>query len=376
MNHNQSAELKHTPLYNFHREMQAKMVPFAGYEMPVQYPEGIRSEHKHTRNHASLFDISHMGQILIEGEKASQILETLVTGDITGLKPYRQRYTLFTNEGGGIIDDLMVTSLPEGYFLVVNAACKENDYMLLQEACENRCQLSMLTNKALLGLQGPAAAGCLATFDPEIATMPFLSARQTTLSGIDCLVHRCGYTGEDGFEISVANEDAEKLARILIQHDEVESAGLGARDTLRLEAGLCLYGHDLDESTTPVEADIAWVVAQKYKRPEPDAAHFPGAPIILGQILGGVSRIRVGFKPEGRVPVREGTSIYDGNGAKVGIITSGGYGETVGGPIAMGYVNYDTSAQLCYEVEIRGRKHVLNRVDLPFIAHRYYKNTK
>jgi aminomethyltransferase len=234
----------------------------------------------------------------------------------------------------------------------------------------------MLTNKALLGLQGPAAAGCLATFDPEIATMPFLSARQTTLSGIDCLVHRCGYTGEDGFEISVANEDAEKLARILIQHDEVESAGLGARDTLRLEAGLCLYGHDLDESTTPVEADIAWVVAQKYKRPEPDAAHFPGAPIILGQILGGVSRIRVGFKPEGRVPVREGTSIYDGNGAKVGIITSGGYGETVGGPIAMGYVNYDTSAQLCYEVEIRGRKHVLNRVDLPFIAHRYYKNTK
>lgn len=374
MNDSQPAALKHTPLYNFHKDMQAKMVPFAGYEMPVQYPTGIRSEHRHTRAHASLFDISHMGQIMIEGESTGQILETLVTGDITGLKSYRQRYTVFTNQDGGIIDDLMITRLPEGYFLVVNAACKENDYRLLQEAFSGQGRLDMMTDRALLALQGPDAAPCLANFDPDIAVMPFLSARLSSISGIECLIHRCGYTGEDGFEISVSDKEAENLARILLQQDGVACAGLGARDTLRLEAGLCLYGHDLDESTTPVEADIAWVIAQKYKR-EAQTAQFPGASLILEQLSGSVARIRAGFRPEGRAPVREGTSIYNSKGAKVGIITSGGYGETVGGPIAMGYVDNDASAQAGYMVEVRGRNIQLNRVDLPFVAHRYYKNT-
>ena len=376
MNEGQSAALKHTPLYHFHRDMQAKMVPFAGYEMPVQYSAGIRAEHRHTRGHASLFDISHMGQILIEGENAAQILENLVTGDITGLQPYRQRYTVFTNDNGGIIDDLMVTRLPDGYFLVVNAACKENDFRLLQDAFDNQCHLTMMSERALIALQGPDAAACLASLAPDIAHMPFLSAAQVMLSGIDCLVHRCGYTGEDGFEISVSNDDAEKLARTILQLDGVACAGLGARDTLRLEAGLCLYGHDLDETTTPVEADLAWVIAPKYKQDGSQAAHFPGASVILGQVSDGVSRIRAGFRPEGRAPVREGTSIYDSNGAKVGIITSGGYGETAGGPIAMGYVDNATSGENNYVVEIRGRKTELIKVDLPFVAHRYFKKKK
>jgi len=372
MNNTKSQELLKTPLHSLHCELGARLVPFAGYEMPVQYPAGIRKEHEHTRKNASLFDISHMGQIKLYGNDIGSVLEQLVPGEISELREYRQRYTVFTNETGGIRDDLMITKLPDCFFLVVNAACKQADFDYLRENLTSKYEINWI-KAALIAVQGPLAPQVLGQLQPELAHMPFLSAIETSIDGITCLIHRCGYTGEDGYEISVSNEEAEPLVRLLLRDERLAPAGLGARDSLRLEAGLCLYGHDLDETITPVEADLNWIIAKKYRVEPCVEASFPGANIIMSQLHSGPTRIRRGFLPESRIPVREGTSIMNSEGQKIGIITSGGYGQTIGKPVCMGYIDMKNDSSNDYNVEIRNQKISLVNVALPFVNHRYYK---
>ncbi len=368
-----SSEVRRTPLYSLHLQLGARMVPFAGYEMPVQYPAGIRAEHEHTRTQAGLFDISHMGQIRLEGENAAEWLESLVPGDIKGLVPGQQRYSVLTNAEGGVIDDLMITRMPDHYFLVVNASRKQHDFDYLQSQLPADCALTHLTNKGLLAIQGPTASTVMARLDSRLAELPFLGATTSTLAGIECLVHRCGYTGEDGYEISTDNTEVETLARLLLDNPEVKPIGLGARDSLRLEAGLSLYGHELDESTTPIEAGLTWVIAKKYRSDNPEFARFPGANIILSQVIHGPKKILKGFRPEGKIPLRDGISIYDGEGKITGIITSGAYGQTFAGPVAMGFVRNIPDTHLSYTVEIRNQRHRIISTDLPFVKHRYYR---
>ena len=359
-----------TPLYDLHLQHGARFTDFAGYAMPLQYGRGIIAEHLHVRNNAGLFDVSHMGQLRLSGNNAEQALERLVTGDISTLGAYRQCYTLLTNEQGGIIDDLMVTRATDGLFLVVNAACRDTDHAYLRQALGHEHRVDMLSDRALLALQGPQAAAALGRLLPECRTMPFLSALETELDGMPVFINRCGYTGEDGFEISVANAHAARLAAALLQQQEVELIGLGARDSLRLEAGLCLYGHDIDAVTTPVEAGLSWVIAKKY-RDGGAPARFPGAADILGMTPG---NLRCGFRVQGRAPVREGTRILDARGQAVGRITSGGFGPSVGAPVAMGYVPREYAvAGTELQVEIRGRSHSIRVAELPFIKHRYYR---
>lgn len=366
-----------TPLRALHLELGARMVEFAGYAMPVQYPHGIRYEHAHTRTSAGLFDISHMGQIRVSGQQAPGLMESLVPGDVTGLEANRQLYTVFTNADGGVIDDLMITNLVDELFLVVNAARRETDLALLQTAMGRNCRVDYCHERALLALQGPLAQSVLEEYLPTVNSLEFMQAGHCKIDGIDCLIHRCGYTGEDGFEISIDNKDAEQLARLLLQHAAVEPAGLGARDSLRLEAGLCLYGHDLDETTSPVEAGLGWVVAKKYRDGQPVAARFPGAERILVQLQQGTAMLRTGIKPEGRMPVREGVELLHPSGARAGRITSGGFGTTVNGPIAMAYVKseYAVPGTLMH-VNIRGRSHAVYTAALPFVTHRYHKITR
>ncbi|OEJ67128.1 glycine cleavage system aminomethyltransferase GcvT [Magnetovibrio blakemorei] len=323
-----------TPLDGLHRALGAKMVPFAGYAMPVQYPAGILKEHLHTRASASLFDVSHMGQGFLRGADAIQAFETLVPGDYQAMQVGKTRYTVLLNDQGGILDDLMATRIADGLYLVVNAACKDQDFAHIEAGTKGRATLEVLTDRALLALQGPKAGDVLARLAPETAAMTFMTFKEVTINGIDCFVTRSGYTGEDGFEISVPSAQAEAFAKLLLDQPEVEPAGLGARDSLRLEAGLCLYGHDITTETTPVEADIKWVV-NKRRREE---GGFPGADIILAQLQNGTEQQRVGILPEGRAPARDGTEVQDLEGHAIGTITSGGFGPSVGGPIAMGYV--------------------------------------
>lgn len=364
---------KRTPLYDLHLELGAKMVPFAGYDMPVNYPAGIMAEHRHTRERASLFDVSHMGQIRLTakgGGNAADALETLVPGEIRELAPGQMRYTLFTNEAGGILDDLMVTNSGDHLFLVVNAAHKEADAAHLRAHLAERCEIEELTTRALLALQGPAAAEVLGRFAPQCRTMPFMSASFLVLDGMTALVSRSGYTGEDGFEISVAAKDVEPLARRLLAEPEVEPAGLGARDSLRLEAGLCLHGQDIDETTTPIEAGLAWTIGKR-RRAE---GGFPGAETILRQLREGASRRRVGIRPEERAPARAHTEIRDETGRRIGEVTSGGFGPTVGGPIAMGYVEKEFSAEgTTLRLAVRGREMPARVVRLPFVPTNYYR---
>jgi aminomethyltransferase len=317
-----------------------------------------------------------MGQIRIDGKDTAAALETVVPGDICSLQPWRQRYSVLTNQEGGIIDDQMITRMPDHFFLVVNAACKERDIIYLRNNLGPEYRLAALDQRGLLALQGPRAAAVLGRMRAEIAELPFLGAGEFELGGINCLIHRCGYTGEDGYEISMDAGRTEDIARTLLADTEVKPAGLGARDSLRLEAGLCLYGHDLDETTTPVEAGLNWVIAKKYSGASAVPARFPGAAKILEQLAHGPGRVRLGFKPDGRIPVREGATIVDGGGAKVGIITSGGYGQTVGGPLAMGYVATGASLADEYQVEIRKHMHKVFKVELPFVKHRYYRKTR
>ena len=365
-----AAPLKRTPLYSLHLGLGAKMMPFAGYEMPVQYPSGILKEHLHTRSKAGLFDVSHMGQLRLAGGDPVTALETLVPGDLQELMPFRMRYTLLLNKQGGILDDLMATRLEDGFFLVVNAACKETDLAHLRTSLGRPTTVELLEDRALLALQGPAAATILSRFCEGIEPLAFMSATETTLAGCKCLVTRSGYTGEDGFEISLPAANAAAVAELLLAQPEVLPIGLGARDSLRLEAGLCLYGHDIDESTTPIEAALAWTIGNR-RRVE---GGFPGAAVVLRQLTEGSSRSRVGIQPDGRAPAREDTLILNADGSKVGRVTSGGFGPSVGGPIAMGYVDRrDAAAGTPLGLLVRGSARPARVVRLPFMQHRYHR---
>ena len=361
--------LHRTPLHDLHTSLGAKMVPFAGYDMPVQYAAGIMAEHLHTRAKAGLFDVSHMGQMRLDGAGAAQALETLVPGDIAALAPGRMRYTLLTNDAAGILDDLMVTNAGDHLLLVVNASRKRDDIAHLRRHLDRRAALSPL-DRALLALQGPAAAAVLDRVAPGVAGMAFMTGAALTVDGLACFVTRSGYTGEDGFEISVPARSAEKLARRLLAEPEVAPIGLGARDSLRLEAGLCLHGHDIDETTSVVEADLAWAV-QKRRRAE---GGFPGAAVIQRQLKDGAARKRVGIKPEGRAPAREGTQITDAAGSVIGRITSGGFGPSADGPIAMGYVaTPQATLGTPLQLMVRGTPRPARIVPLPFVPHRYHR---
>lgn len=367
-------ELARTPLHALHIELGARLVPFAGYEMPVQYPLGILKEHQHTRVAVGLFDVSHMGQVRLSGEHAAAALERLVPVNVQGLKPGRQRYALFTNAQGGILDDLMIANFGDYLFLVVNAACKQQDIAHLREHLSGDCAIEVLDDRALLALQGPSAAAVLGRLAPELETLTFMSVARAEIDGSDCLISRSGYTGEDGFEISVSADRAEHLARRLLAEDEVAPIGLGARDSLRLEAGLCLYGHDIDTTTTPVEAALSWAIQKVRRRGGAREGDFPGAEVILDQLEQGASRSRVGLRPTGRAPVREGAELVDGSGRVVGKVTSGGFGPTVGGPVAMGYV--ETSlAEPGIELAalVRGKPVSVRVTALPFVEQRYYR---
>ncbi|MDA0654533.1 MAG: glycine cleavage system aminomethyltransferase GcvT [Proteobacteria bacterium] len=365
-----SGALRTTPLHGLHVELGARMVPFAGYDMPVQYPSGILAEHTHTRTAAGLFDVSHMGQARLTGADPARALETVVPGNITGLAKGRVRYTMFTNDAGGILDDLTVAAGDDHVAIVVNAACKDADYAHMRAALGDTATLHVEESRALLALQGPQAAAVLARHAPGSADLQFLQFAAMAVGGIPCSVARSGYTGEDGFEISVADEDAEALARLLLAEPEVAPIGLGARDSLRLEAGLCLYGHDLDTTTTPVEARLLWTIPKARR----EAGGYPGADVIRRQIAEGVTRTRVGIRPSGRAPAREGADVVDPSGRKIGILTSGGYGPTVGGPVAMGYVEpafAEAGSEL--GVVVRGATHAAQVAALPFAPHRYQR---
>jgi aminomethyltransferase len=365
-----AAPLKRTPLYALHRELGARMVAFAGYEMPVQYPSGILAEHLHTRSQAGLFDVSHMGQIRLAGAGCVAALEALVPGDLEALAPLRMRYTLFLNETGGILDDLMATRRSDGLFIVVNASRKDADLAHLRERLRTSVTIEPLADRALLALQGPAAAAVLSRFVEGIARLRFMSATEVTIGGRPWLVTRSGYTGEDGFEISLPAGAAEGFARKLIAEPEVLPIGLGARDSLRLEAGLCLYGHDMDETTTPVEADLAWTIGKR-RRAE---GGFPGAAMILRQLAEGARRKRVGIRPDGRAPAREDTEIADNARNRLGKVTSGGFGPSVGGPIAMGYVDSAHAEEgAALQLLVRGAPRPARVVRLPFVPTRYYR---
>ncbi len=375
--------LRATALWGLHKERRAKMVPFAGYEMPVQYKRGIMDEHRHTRSRAGLFDVSHMGQafLTLEGdsegghEAIAALIEELVPGNIRGLKAGGIRYTLLLNDEGGIIDDLMITR-PEGaagegmLFLVVNAGCKEKDFAHIAAKLKGRAKLTVAGDRALMALQGPQASRVMSRYAPFVAEMPFMTAKACRIEGVECIVSRCGYTGEDGFEISLPNEQAEGFARKLLTKRDVALVGLGARDSLRLEAGLCLYGHDIDEETTPVEANLVWAIAKRRKLDK----DFPAAEKIMAQIEDGTARRRVGILPEGKAPARDGTNIVDAEGNIIGKVTSGGFGPTVRGPIAMGYVDMAQSDEGTeVGLMVRGQSRPAKIAPLPFIPPKQYR---
>ncbi|MEO1309718.1 MAG: glycine cleavage system aminomethyltransferase GcvT [Pseudomonadota bacterium] len=378
--------LKRTPLHALHLEFGAKMVPFAGYDMPVQYPAGVLKEHLHTREKAGLFDVSHMGQVWLKTKEAdlgsegaheavAAALETLVPGEIRKLKKGGLRYTVFLNEEGGVLDDLMVTRSAredrQGYLvLVVNAAVKERDYALLRENIADRVNVEVQDDRALLALQGPKAAAVLERIIPGVGEQKFMEMRPYDWRGAYLLVSRCGYTGEDGFEVSVPNSNAEDLARMILADGDAEPIGLGARDSLRLEAGLCLYGHDMDETTTPVEANLGFTLGKRRR----EEGGFPGAEKILRQHADGPSKLRVGLKPDGRAPAREGVEIQSVDGALIGRVTSGGFGPTAEAPVAMGYVDAAHAATgTTVHLIIRGKPQPAEVVDMPVVPHRYYR---
>ncbi len=366
------ASLKTTPLHALHVSLGAKMVPFAGYDMPVNYPLGVLKEHIHTRTHAGLFDVSHMGQATLKGADVVAALETLVPGDLAGLKPGQIRYTLLLNEDGGIIDDLMVTKTDQAdtLFLVVNAACKDGDFAHIAAKLAGKATLTRHEDKALLALQGPAAAAALATFIPAAAGMEFMTSREDSFDGVPVRLFRSGYTGEDGYEISIPNASAEKIAKTLLAAPGVQAIGLGARDSLRLEAGLCLYGSDIDTATSPVEAGLSWVIGKRRR----EHGGFPGAARIQKELKEGAARKRVGIKPLGRAPARAHTEIQDAAGRRIGEITSGGFGPSFNAPVAMGYVDTALAKPgTALNLIVRGAALPAEVVTLPFVPHRYVK---
>jgi aminomethyltransferase len=376
---NSEQSLQRTPLCALNVARGGKMVPFAGYEMPVQFPPGVLKEHLHTRASAGLFDVSHMGQLALRPksgkvEDAARALERLVPQDVLAVAPNRQRYAQFTNDAGGLLDDLMIANFGDHLFVVVNAACKAEDEAHLRKHLTEVCDIEALTDRALIALQGPKAESVLAKHAAGLAGMTFMDAGPRKVMGFDCFVSRSGYTGEDGFEISVPAKDAEALATALLDDPAVLPIGLGARDSLRLEAGLCLYGHDIDTATTPVEANLNWSI-QKSRRINGDrAGGFPGADIILKQLTGGAARKRVGIKPEGRAPVRENAPLFadETSATPIGTVTSGGFGPSVNGPVAMGYVPTVQAANgTLLFAEVRGQRLPVRVAPLPFSPHTY-----
>jgi aminomethyltransferase len=373
------APLLQTPLHALHQRLGARMVPFAGYAMPVQYPAGLMAEHKQCRESAALFDVSHMGQVRLVGADAFAALETLVPVDVVDLGVGRQRYAFFTNASGGLLDDLMVVRPDEAsraafgdLFLVVNAGCKDADVKHLQTHIGHRCSVVPMPERALLALQGPKAVDALARLNPAVAGLVFMSGGVFELAGAACFVTRSGYTGEDGFEISVPDEQAITLAEALLAQPEVAPAGLGARDTLRLEAGLCLYGHDINETTSPVEAGLTWAI-QKVRRPGgARAGGYPGANVIESHLAGAAPSKRVGLVGLERAPVREGAPIVDAHGHKLGVVTSGTLGPTVNQPVAMAYLPLNhTAAGAEVYAEVRGKRLPMRVSPMPFAPHRY-----
>ena len=369
-----SGSLKRTALYDLHVELGAKMVPFAGYDMPVNYPQGILGEHQHTRAAAGLFDVSHMGQFRITGsnyDAAAAAVERLCPNDFRSLTPGQQRYGFFTNERGGILDDLMVTRDGEVLRMVVNAACKEPDLDHLKANLKDGSEVEALPDFALLAIQGPKAAAVIARLAPESAKMTFMTGAALKIAGIDCYATRSGYTGEDGFEISVPNARAVEFARRLLAEPEVKPIGLGARDSLRLEAGLCLYGSDITERTTPVEAGLSWAIAERRRK----EGGFIGAAVLQKQWADGVAKKRVGILPEGKAPARAHTEIADDSGREIGEVTSGGFGPSLGKPIAMGYVATGRAAVGgTVNLMVRGKALPSRVVKMPFVPHRYHRN--
>jgi glycine cleavage system T protein (aminomethyltransferase) len=366
--------LKQTPLYQLHLENKARMVPFTGYEMPVQYADGIVKEHLHTREKAGLFDVSHMGQVIIRGQDVAKKLEALIPVDLQALSDNQQVYGVLTNAEGGIMDDLIITRWnAETFFLVVNAACKEQDFAHLQENLED-CEFEILEEQALVALQGPQAKDVMADFSSEVCALTFMSGAHTKLNGVDCFVTRSGYTGEDGFEISIPAAHVESLVNALLSNDLVKLIGLGARDSLRLEAGLCLYGHDMNAETSPIEASLIWSITKSRRADGANAGGFFGEEKVLGDIANGVSQKRVGFTVDGKAPVREGAVIVDADDKPIGKVTSGGFGPTLGAPVAMGYVDIEF-AKVGAEVNamVRGKPRKLTVAKTPFVPQRYYR---
>ncbi len=367
--------LRQTALHGLHRRLGGKMVPFAGYDMPVQYPLGILGEHNHTRSAAGLFDVSHMGQVVLSGpdhETVAAALERVVPGEILKLAPGRMRYTVLLNDEGGILDDLMVTRLQDDgrLFVVLNAACKADDLRYLRERLPASVTINVLDDAALLALQGPAALTVLSEMMGGAPDLRFMQGAQVQIADVPVLMTRSGYTGEDGFELSVPNGQAEDFAERLLAFDAVEAIGLGARDSLRLEAGLCLYGNDLSTDVTPVEADLAFVLGKRRR----DAADFPGAAKILRQLADGPARRRVALLPEGKAPARAGTDITAPDGSVIGTVTSGTFAPSVGGPIAMGYVTSAHAApETAVNLMVRGQARPAKVVTAPFVPHRYVR---
>ncbi len=380
-----AAAVKSTPLTALHRNLGARMAPFAGYDMPIQYADGVMKEHLWTRGRCGLFDVSHMGPAflsLAEGvgtgdaahHRVAAIVERLVPADIRGLKPGQIRYTMLLNADGGIIDDLMIArpstdDLQGVLYIVANAGCKEQDFALIEEACAGAARLDRADDRALVALQGPDAADVLVNWVKGVKEMPFMSHKRALVQGEEWLVARCGYTGEDGFEVLIPAGSAPGVVKSMLSHAHVRPIGLGARDSLRLEAGLCLYGHDIDTTTSPVEAGLAWTI-QKRRR---EAGDFPGAARILRELSEGPARQRVGFRLLDRAPAREGARVMAG-GAEVGQVTSGGFGPSVNGPIAMGYVSAAVAgAHALVELMVRDQPRAAEIVEMPFVPHRYHR---
>ena len=366
--------LHRTPLFDAHVGLGAKMVPFAGYEMPVQYPTGVLTEHNWTRAHAGLFDVSHMGQCFIIAdsfENASAAFETLVPADVKGLAPLQQRYSQLLNDAGSILDDLMISrsAYPDRLFVVVNAGCKEADYKHIAARLPQGARLERLENKALLALQGPEAEAVLSKLNPKVRDIRFMHFALLDIAGIkDAHISRSGYTGEDGFEISVSSVDVGKLWTALLLDERVKPIGLGARDSLRLEAGLCLYGHDLDDTISPNEAALMWSIAKRRR----EEGGFIGATRVQNELKTGVKRLRVGIKPDGRAPAREGTVVQNAAGRAIGTITSGGFGPTVNGPVAMGYVDAEhATVGTPLLLMVRDKALPASVVKLPFVPNRF-----
>jgi len=371
-----SQELRTTPLHALHLELGARMVPFAGYSMPVQYPAGLMAEHHHTRNAAGLFDVSHMGQLRLEGADAAAALETLMPVDVVGLAPGKQRYGLLLTDEGTIIDDLMVVNRGDDLFVIVNGACKEGDIAHMQQRIGQRCRLVTMPERGLLALQGPKAIDALKRLVPGVEKLVFMTGERFAWQGGELYITRSGYTGEDGFEISVDGRQAETLARALLAQPEVKPVGLGARNSLRLEAGLCLYGNDIDATTTPVEAALNWAMQKVRRTGGARAGGFPGADRVLGQLDGTVpvARKRVGLIALERVPVREHTELQDLAGARVGEVTSGLLGPTIDKPVAMAYVaSQHAAAGTRLNAIVRGKAVPMEVAAMPFVPQRYHR---